>query len=370
LLSNAFKDVDAYDFRNHLNQYTEVDVTDFFNDWIFKAGFPAFYIDSFMVEPIGGGYFTVATYVRQKLKGTTDYFTHVPIEITFVKSDWTTVTETFDVSNPVSIQEITLPFVPVFAYCNGGDKIGQAVTGENNILTSPITRDLTYPMIRFTVNSLSDSALLRIEHFWVSPDPFKGGDMDWEYQISKERFWKISGIVPSTFNANMRIWFNGTSTAAGNLDNELVGYSGFHEDSMVVLHRYTSADDWRVIQGATITTLSSKTDGYGYFTVDTLRLGEYTFGWRKSATTIAEPAVKPIITVYPNPARDIVTVDVKNVDQSTAIILYDATGKTLRVIHSKQSINQIDISELPSGNYFFGIAQAANILSFTPFVKL
>jgi hypothetical protein len=369
LMTNAFKDVDAYDFRNHLNQYSGTDVTDFFNDWVFKAGFPAFYIDSITSEPIGGGFYTVSTYLRQKLKGTSDYFTHVPVEITFVKNDWTTFTETFDVSNPISIQEITLPFIPVFAYCNGGDKISQAVTGENNIITSPITRDLSYPMIRYTVNSLSDSALLRLEHFWVSPDPFKSSEMDWEYHISNERFWKISGLLPEQFNANMRIWFNGTTTAAGNLDNELVSQSGFHEDSMVVLHRYNSATEWTVVHGATITTLSNKTDGYGYFTLDTLRLGEYTFGWRKSTSSIIKSPVKPSITVFPNPTHEKITVHVKHLDSSAKIVLYDAAGKLLKTYTDFTNEMQIDLADLSSGTYFIGLQQTDKTMVFSPIIK-
>jgi aminopeptidase N len=370
LLSNAFNDVDAYDFMHHLNQHSGVDVTDFFNDWIFKPGFPAFYIDSLTAVPIGGGYFTISTHIRQKLKGTMDYFTHVPLDITFVKDDWTTITQTFDVSNPISVQEISLPFVPVFAYCNGGDKIGQAVTGVNDILTSPITRDLTYPMVRYTVNSLSDSALLRLEHFWVAPDPFKGSDMDWNYHISGERFWKLSGILPENFTGNMRLWYNGTSTSAGNLDNELVQISGFHEDSMVVLHRYSSADEWKVVTGASVTTLSSKTDGYGYFTLDTLKLGEYTFGWRKSTANASERLSQPIINIYPNPAQHQLTVRLTGFPSITQMALYDASGKMIERITLKEPLTVLDISVLPSGTYFIAPLEKLQLGSFIPFVKL
>jgi hypothetical protein len=369
LLANSFNDVDAYDLMNHLTQHSGVDVTDFFNDWIFKPGFPAFYIDSMTTQSIGGGQYASSVYIRQKLKGTNSYFTNVPLEITFVKDDWTTYTYVFDVSNPISVHEITLPFIPVFAYCNGRDLIGQAVTGENNIINSPTTRDLNYPMVRYTVSNLSDSALLRLEHFWVAPDPFKGSDMDWNYHISGERFWKLSGILPENFSGNMRLWYNGTTSSAGNLDNELVALPGFHEDSMVVLHRYSSADEWKVIEGATITTLTNKTDGYGYFTIDTLKLGEYTFGWRKSTTQIRDNNNNPSISIYPNPASHQIMVSIPSVNPSVEVELYNATGNKLRTFQQATELLTIYLVDLPIGTYFISIKEVGKPGVFMPFIK-
>ena len=97
----SFQDIDAYDFRDHINNTSGVNVTQFFDDWIFGAGFPHFSIDSFRVDPTGNDYL-VEVYIQQKLKGTNDLFDSVPLEINFVNSDWSEFQDSFIMSGPAS----------------------------------------------------------------------------------------------------------------------------------------------------------------------------------------------------------------------------------------------------------------------------
>jgi aminopeptidase N len=371
LAANHFKDVDAYNFRDHINANTGVDVTDFFNDWVFNPGFPAFYIDSITSTASGNGIFDVKIYVKQKLKGTTQYFSNVPMEITFMKDDWTSQTHTFDCSNSNTILQITLPFIPSFAYFNGADKISQAVTGENVQINSPVTKDLTYPMFRFTTSSITDSALVRIEHYWVSPDAPKNSETEWMYHISKERFWKVDGFFPANFQSDARIFFNGKTTVGANLDNELTSLTGFHEDSLYVFHRLNCADDWQIVMGATMQSLGSKTDGYGYFTLDTLKKGEYTFGWKKSTLSYeSTQSNTQIFNVYPNPSTTSITIDlIENIHPDINYKVFDMSGKLLMngVLSSTKTL--LDMENLPKGMYILQLTNVTEYFGHKSFIK-
>ncbi len=371
LAANHFKDVDAYDFRDYLTQQSGVDVTDFFNDWVFNPGFPAFYIDSFSAVPSGNGIFDVTIYVKQKLKGTTQYFSNVPMEITFMKDDWTAQTHTFDCSNANSILQITLPFDPKIAYFNENNKISQAVTGESLVINTPVTKDLTFPMFRFSTTSITDSAFVRVEHYWVSPDAPKNPETEWIYHISNERFWKVDGLFPENFQSDLRIFFNGKTTVGANLDTELTSLTGFHEDSLFVFYRLNSADDWKKIEDATIQSLGSKTDGYGYFTVDTMKVGEYTFGWKKSTTGIetAQSNTQSFI-VYPNPTKDIITIATKTTfDEPIILQLMDINGRLILTETITNNQHPLDISSLPNGTYLINLFNETHYLGHKSIIK-
>jgi aminopeptidase N len=265
---NKFKDVDALDFRDHITANSPFDATDFFNDWIFNPGFPAFYVDSTVVIP-NGAEFDVTVYVHQKLNGTSQLDSNVPLQVSFLGSNWELESDSLIASGEYSNFIFTLPFNPIDTYLNGDDHIMQAVTAQNEVISSNGTKDLTYPLFRYITSSVTDSSLVRIEHYWVAPDPIKDVEQGWLYELSQDRFWRVSGILSSGYEASARVFFNGKNVGGGNLDVELVNSPGFTEDSLFVMYRENAGDEWSPTS-ATISHLGSHTDGYGYFNIDTL----------------------------------------------------------------------------------------------------
>ena len=240
-------------FRNILLR-SGVDVTQFFDDWIFGTGFPHFSIASFSVTPSGNNY-NVEVEIRQKLKGTNDLFELVPLEITFVNSNWSEHVESFFMSGASNIFSFSIPFEPQWTYLNGANKISQAVTGENVIINSSGTKDLSYSMCRITTNSIVDSSFVRVEHHWASPDGFVDLSKYFMYELSDERYWRIAGDLCNDFTGKLRFSFNGTNSPNGNLDNQLFSLPGFHEDSIQLFYRSSSVADWMPLP---LTTIQSK----------------------------------------------------------------------------------------------------------------
>ncbi|MDD4218489.1 MAG: M1 family metallopeptidase, partial [Bacteroidales bacterium] len=56
LQENAYSSVSSYDMRDFLTDYTGIDMTDFFDDWVFSPGFFHFSIDSAIVQQNGAEY--------------------------------------------------------------------------------------------------------------------------------------------------------------------------------------------------------------------------------------------------------------------------------------------------------------------------
>ena len=62
--------------------------------------------------------------------------------------------------------------------------------------------------------------------------------------------------------------------------------------------------------------------------------------------------------IYPNPATDMLHIDIKGTNQPYDISLTDVTGRTLREVHDLSGDQAIDISALASGVYLVNLMQA------------
>ena len=82
-----FKNINSAQFRDELTSSTGINMTNFFNDWVFSPGFSHFDIDSINVIPNGPS-FDIAINVQQKLRGATNFHLGTPLEITFYDNDW------------------------------------------------------------------------------------------------------------------------------------------------------------------------------------------------------------------------------------------------------------------------------------------
>jgi len=369
LMNNQYQDVDAYDFRDHLNTLPGIDVTDFFNDWIFNPGFPALSVDS-VSSVINGSNYDVTVYVRQRLRGAPAPFNNLPMEVTFKGSDWTEQTETILMSGSTENFTFTLPFDPIMTWLNGGDLISQAVTASNVVVTSTGTKDENYPMFRITTNSVTDSAFVRMEHHWVGEgDGLFNGPQAWQYEISNERYWKVDGIFPPGFEAEFRVFLNGTTSTNGHLDNDLVAQPGFHEDSVVLFYRPTTDANWEVVNGYTSSTLGTATDGYARMDVDTLKKGEYTWGWKKGTVGMASNNEDSKFILYPNPVKDVLTIDLTGHNSSLDIRIYDVTGKVVLADKSTGDITSVDLQEFVSGSYVVSIIDDGKFVGSQVFSK-
>ncbi|CAG5087035.1 M1 family aminopeptidase [Parvicella tangerina] len=352
LADHAFEDVDAYDFRDHLNANSPIDVTDFFEDWVFNAGFPGFVIDSSLLIQNGNNY-DVAIYVHQKLRGTNHYYANVPMEITFVSDGWEDTTFSFVCDGEFTTAQFTVPFLPVMSYLNGNDRLSMAVTAENQVVNGTNTQDLSYAMFRYIPSNAPDSSFVRIEHYWVAPDGFQEPENEFAYYISEERFWKVDGIWADGFHATGRVYFTGKPGVSTELDPVLASKPGFHEDSLVLLYRENASSLWHPVENISIQTLGSATDGRAYISFDTLKKGEYTFGWRKSPVSTGKIQNKKI-NVFPNPVKNWLSIEMEQpFSNHTSLAVYNSSGQLM--LTTKYWANQIDVSQLSSGVYFLKI---------------
>lgn len=293
----AFNHISSADFRDYLSTQTGIDLTSFFDAWIFSPGFPQFSIDSFHVS--GTGPATVIVYVKQKLDNSPAFANDNILEITFMNNAWQKYTDTIRFSGMLGEKSFTVPFVPSVVLLDLEDKISDAITANSAVIKTTGTKDLLTTYVTLDVTSVSDSAFVRVEHNFVPPDPLKTPNPD-IMCLSDYRYWKVDGIFPVGFISKAKFRYNRTNnTTSGYLDNTLMTTTT-SKDSLLLLYRRNAADDWRIIPFIKIGNANN-----GDLSIDTLCPGEYTlaigipvnFGIRNTKGN-----VNPVLKVYPNPS--------------------------------------------------------------------
>ncbi len=357
LANNNYKDVSSTDFMNELTAASGMNMADFFDGWVFNPGWPHFSIDSSTVVPSGPNY-NVTVYVKQKLTDAPAYYNNVPLEITFKAANWTENTQSFMMSGAYGSYTFTVPFNPAMVAMNLGEKISHAVAPDYRKLKTTGSTSFSNAKMTIIVNSIVDSAFVRVEHNYTAPDAAYAIP----YRLSPNHYWKVDGILPSVFSAKATVPYDGRTTGFSSnfwLDNNLINT---FEDSLVVLYRPSAAFNWSVYPYYTRNMQANNNDKRGIMTIDSLQLGEYVLAMKDYASGIQTlSAVENNgLKVFPNPAKDKLTIELFSsgikISDNTLLVITDVSGK---IVH-KEKVNQqntltVNTAPFANGMYFVSL---------------
>ncbi|MDP1802121.1 MAG: M1 family aminopeptidase [Bacteroidota bacterium] len=358
----ANKSINSNEFRDLLQASSGQNLTDFFTNWVFNGGWSHFAIDSVKYTQISPTSYDAVIALKQKTYGTTVLHNSVPLEVKFFKSDWSSVTKTVTMSGATGSFTVNVPFNPVYSALNYDSKIGDATSHE--VKTVKNTGNLNWNLGKVSMiiqNKGLDSSLIRVVHNYVKPDPFKNNPLN--HKLSNQHFWKIEGILSPGFVSKIRFNYDGNKSIGGTysyLDTLLTIVNG---DSVRLFYRENAADDWKVLKNMNKFVSGLRT---GFIEIDTLKLGEYTFG--NSTDTSSVGIIEHIknmvdVKVYPNPAKHKCTIEFKDeIKKEYTLSVYDIEGRILlnRTINNK--LTNLDIDQFVKGTYFIKIESANKLV--------
>ncbi len=357
--SMKYKSLSSEQMCDILSDITGSDLHGYFDSWIYTPGFPHFSVDSFNVSPNGLQY-DVTVYLREKMRGRSSYSSNVRFELAFMDSLWNMQTVNTDFDGPVSVRTFTIPFSPEIVMVDPEERTADATTDNYCVIDTTFTYNFANTYFTGIVDSLTDSAFVRIEHNWVAPDPLKifiPGLF-----ISTERYWKIDGIFPQNIKLRGKFNYNKTLSTSGFLDNELITNVA---DSLVIFYRSSSACDWQIVP-----TNQSGNNFAGYLLTDHTPAGEYALGiwdWDRYLSLPQTNIKTKDISVHPNPAKQ--NLKIKCTD-ACQIRIINTSGKVFitKEASGQHDIN-IDVSELTAGIYIVSITDCKGRNFTTKFVK-
>lgn len=341
----AFNDISTAEMKSFLSSFTGIDMTDFFNFYVYNPGFTHFSVDSVVAAGIPASY---TVYVRQKLKAAPAFANKNRVEVSFMNNQWQKYTGLLEFDGETGNKTFQLPFNPTVAMLDMEEKIADATTDKYEIIKNTGIKD--YPELNFQldVQQITDSALVRVVHNWIKPDALKTANPEIK-RLHPDRYWLIQGVFPSGFSTKGKFYYNRQPSVA--LDNKFLP-SPSSCDSMVLLYRQYAGDDWHIVN------FIKSGDNYsGYLITQNLQQGEYVLAISKPNQSGFNEIMpdRKTIEIFPNPASDEFTIKINNNKQYAKAEVFDSNGA--KICNLKISENQIKwkpITEI-SGNYFLHV---------------
>lgn len=354
-----FKDVSSEELRDHFQKYTSADLNAFFDQWVFQPGFPHFDVLGAVTSENGDKY-EISLRIRQRTRFAPELYTHLPMEVTFYKANGDSATHQLLLSGKDSVYKVESDFVPDMIVLDRNELISDAITDDQLWVSAKGNYILQNGLMTVTVNEISDSALVRVEHNWVAPDRyFTHSDLPF---LSKERYWRVDGLWDDEkFNASARITYNGrvnVGFSSGYLDNKLIQIT---EDSLVLLWRprpdayWEEYPDYQKIVG-------SPFDKYGTIIINNLKKGEYAFGMKDSqllgVQEVEEKKDNALVTIQPIPSRDKIEIHVEKAG-SGLMEVTNAKGEVVYQVEisSDQFDHKINVKDWAPGIYYLGVVK-------------
>lgn len=335
----------SWDLRDFLSSHSGMDLTDFFEAWIFTPGFPEYSVDSFNVVPAGVD-FDVTVFARQKHKGPGELGNSVRVELTFMDENWQMETRMMEFSGEYGQQTFTLPIQPELAMMDFYDKTSDATTDQTFIASEPFSQNFSKLYCKLIADEFpeNDSAFIRVTHRWVAPDAMKNPANG--ITLSNYRHWRIEALMPE--DLEMSGYF--VYSRYGYLDDSLMANPN---DSLGMMYRANTSDDWQPVFAE-----QSGTINQGIFLFTNILPGEYTLAvWDDLYVGLSDELDNDKsgeVSLFPNPAGEMVYI-VLGKRNATLVKIFDANGKIVDEIHNEQGLNslQYETGNLTNGTYIF-----------------
>jgi hypothetical protein len=347
LLTNSYGTLNSYQFRDQLSNITGYDLTNFFDDWIFNPGYPEFNIDSMRVIITAIPEPTVKVGVSQRQFATNKPFTNVPLRITMRDSMGQVQHHDVLYTNGDTTYTLMNAFAPQWINLNEGSFLLAGVSATDFNINNIGFYNNNYCKMDLTVQTLADSADLRVEHHWAGSS--RTGNEP--FRLSTSRYWRVSGYLPQGFLADGEVIFS--SNANNNfLDEDLLANG---EDSLMLVYRKDAREPWREYDWYSKNYMGSSNNKSGRINIQVLIPGEYAFANGVSAFGLDEEKLKYNLSAYPNPTSDSIRFTFTPLSKTTRWTIINSNGQQLAKGKAKKGdeLVALQTSDLATGMYFF-----------------
>ncbi len=220
----AFKSADTYEFRDFLTEFSGIELTPFFESWVFEKGFPHFSAGNIDIEKVGNEYKAEVRLLQKLVER--DYFgTHNKIELTFSDKNLNLHTKTVEFSGPEESIALILPFEPTAVFVDLDEKVSDATVDNYKRFDSAGRHDFLLTDFSLEVKNLKGSLFVQSVLNLIKPEFVENSN----YKISEIQYWNIAGVS------------NGKSTTEGIFyaNTDVNNLAGNFED-LILLYRPNS----------------------------------------------------------------------------------------------------------------------------------
>lgn len=334
---------------NSLSESSGMDLSGFFNTWVFHGGFPQYIVDSVVSD---GTDITVG--VSQQSVGRDFLGDKNRVEIDFVDSDWNITSKWLTFDGGSGSQMFSLGFEPVMTILDLYNKTADAVFDNARILNSISNYNPTGTNITIYPQVLTDSVFIHVAQMWKGPKD--AGVSANGIEPLDLPYWRVSFSAVGDFSARTKFKFNTIGLDYLNLTDE---------DSLVLIYRPDSRSTWTIPEHAMYGNLGS-----GSLMLEYLVPGDYAVAKWQGATDVGMLENKSR-NVWPNPFIYGCYFEMPK-QSGIEITIYNMSGQVVdkrKVDHFSEQYFY-DASKLNSGVYFYEISNQRNLFNSGRIIKI
>jgi hypothetical protein len=358
---HGYSTITPEQFKATLEAYGNMDLTAFFDAWVFGRTYSVFEVLDWSAEQAGEAW-TVQMQVGQKVRGGEQLHHSVPLDVTFINANGEAHEAQVMVGGPANEFTLSSPFQPAMVVLNRHQRLNLARLDQEVIMsTGPNdNRQLNFAEARIISQNAAEESFVRVEHLWVAPDQAVAADV---LDISGTHYWNIDGLWQDGAPLKARFTYTGDIPTA--LDHELIGGD---EYGLCILYRAHSSDEWQVYPDQLAFPGSDLTNGTGSLEATVLRRGQYAFGRTTGFVNIDDSQKIPTydMKVHPVPARDRLTVAGHIPAHHTLIIdVLSLDGRIAgrSVAQAEGDFNEVlDVTPLGAGAYVLRVMTTDGLL--------
>lgn len=339
--------------RDALTAATGIDMTGFFDTYVFTAGMPHYGVDLLNVTPNGNQY-DATVKMTYRHYGPEHVGQNNRVEVTFIDNAGHLQTELVNWNGLEENKTVTLDINPIAAFADYYNHFLDAKYSNNMTATAPGSLGINQ-QLSITVNSVSNSVMLRGEEHYVAPDndPNIPG-----LTLSTKHYWNVLRLDFGDSDVSGKFTFSNNASMDGDIIHS-------ENDSAVLLYRANINEAWH--------TIPYEQQGnwkIGIFTVSDLQSGQYTLGAiDKTQLGLGEnnfDTKKMLLT--PNPTENYVKISTNY--NNSKILIVNSLGQLVNSFPISENEITISVEDFPAGVYYVNLLdEKKNIISTEKLVK-
>lgn len=289
LEERTYGNITAYSFRDILMEGTGVNLTDFFNDWIFSPGWSDFSVNNYDVKEAGTGYQVSGT-VIQKQYHDQHYHQNVPLTLTAYFKDLSRLDTTIYVSGKTTVFTFRTSQKPTALIVNEKYSLCLASVSNFTLVSGEGTFNVVGTFLNTFCTLYKGEDRVAIEHHLTPPPPLN--DETKNLELSRNHYWKVAMARPglNTYGFNYRY-----SSGDKNFLDYYVARDG--ADSLLLLYKKDAESGW--VEYSEYRVISTGTNA-GVVVTQNAKPGLYTLGHgQKGVYTKVVRTTPTEITIFP-----------------------------------------------------------------------
>ena len=329
----SFGDATSEQLRDALTEATGIDMSGFFDTYVFHGGMPHFAAGLGEITQAGDSYDVLVRMTYQH-KGPSHVGHDNRVEVTFMSAEGQLQTQLVAWDGLEEGVHVNIDFEPIAAVVDYYNHFLDAKLDQTMMATAPV--NFTVEDLQTKVISVSDSTMVHVEGHFVRPedDPDIPG-----LTLSTSHYWEV--LRHDFGEAEVLGIFKYSNSTSD--DGDIIHTQN---DSAVLLYRSGITENWHIIPYT-----QEGSWKLGRFHVDNLQTGQYAIGVLDKTIISANETPEMTPSIFPNPANDQVTIR-WNHDTTGTIRVFNQQLQLVKSIpyHNTHELN-FNIRDLAPGIY-------------------